>query len=358
VAVLVDREQILASRLSGHHLDQRLPAGSLLEAAGACGIQNTPPGSATVSLFARVEGLNLEDVERALVEDKRLVQVWAMRHSAWVVPSQDMAVFTLGLLPDDEESMRFFLYGLADHVEGSALEAVEAMASALHRELDGHVLTKREMGAALLPHAPDYLKPHLEPSLFTSFGATIARPVALRGLFVFAPRTGNEASFVRADQWLGAFPHADPASARAELVRRYLSFYGPATPEDFAAWAGISQAQAERWSALAGHEAPLERSFLPSGVRLLPPHDPYLGQRPRDQLVADADVRKRIWKPSGMPGTVLADGEIAAIWRQQKKGKRLALTIEPFAAVDREAVEAEAAALGAFLGLEPEVVWG
>jgi hypothetical protein len=213
------------------------------------------------------------------------------------------------------------------------------------------------MGSALLPHAPDYLKPHCTPDEFTSFGATIARPVALRGLFVFAPRTGNEASFVRTDQWLGALPDGDPAAARAELGRRYLRCYAPATADDFAEWAGISPAQAQRSLEPVDEEPPLDRPFPRRGVRLLPPHDPYLGQRPRELLVPDEAARKTIWRPQGMPGAVLANGEIVASWRQRKKARRVMLTVESFAPVDRDAVEGEAIALGDFLGLEADIAW-
>ena len=37
-------EQVRAHRLRAHHLDRRYPASRILEAAGACGLQNSPPG--------------------------------------------------------------------------------------------------------------------------------------------------------------------------------------------------------------------------------------------------------------------------------------------------------------------------
>lgn len=46
-------DEIIASRLRAHHLDERLSYNSLLDAAGACGIQNSPPGSALTALHAR-----------------------------------------------------------------------------------------------------------------------------------------------------------------------------------------------------------------------------------------------------------------------------------------------------------------
>ena len=67
------RDQVLAFRLAQHHLSQRLSRGSQVEVAGACGIQNTPPGAAALALHARVTGLTPTDVERALAVDKTLL---------------------------------------------------------------------------------------------------------------------------------------------------------------------------------------------------------------------------------------------------------------------------------------------
>ena len=46
-------DEIIAFRLRAHHLDERLSHNSLLDAAGPCGIQNSPPGSALTALHAR-----------------------------------------------------------------------------------------------------------------------------------------------------------------------------------------------------------------------------------------------------------------------------------------------------------------
>jgi hypothetical protein len=37
-----------------------------------------------------------------------------------------------------------------------------------------------------------------------------------------------------------------------------------------------------------------------------------------------------VWKTVGEPGTVLADGRIAGIWRPRKSGRRLTITVTAF----------------------------
>jgi hypothetical protein len=148
-------------------------------------------------------------------------------------------------------------------------------------------------------------------------------------------------------------------------VRRYLRLYGPSTSEDFAGWAGVAEPFARRaWAAvqdsltevdfggrrcavLAEDAEALVSSPPPRGLRLLPPHEPWLQQRDRTTAVPDTALHRRIWKHTGNPGVVLRDGEAAGLWRDQKKGRTLRLTVEPVATLsgrDRAAVEAEAAA--------------
>src|SRR5918999_2329851 len=72
--IRVYRTQVVAFRLSGHNLHARLPPGSIVEAAAACGIQDTPPGSAALALHARVTGLTADAVDPALTVDKTLLE--------------------------------------------------------------------------------------------------------------------------------------------------------------------------------------------------------------------------------------------------------------------------------------------
>src|SRR3989475_5059893 len=90
------RPQILAFRRHVGALDERLPRGrrSLRRAAWA-GLQDSMPRAALLSIHARVEG-----TEPSTLEDPSLVQLWGPRYSAYVVAARDVAVFSLGRLPD------------------------------------------------------------------------------------------------------------------------------------------------------------------------------------------------------------------------------------------------------------------
>lgn len=365
----VSRDQIRALRLRAHNLVEPLRGGAALPAAaGVCGVQNTPPGSGELALAARVDGLTRPAFDRAVAKDKSLVQVWSLRGSPYYVPSVDLPVFTRAILPDDEESWRVAVSGFRTVLDSNGLTAVDVVrrvARATCAVLDRRTLTKRQLGEALAPHMPPALRPWFAADTFSEFTAVLVRAVSATGSICIAPRRGKEASFVRTDQWLpGPVPALGLAAARRELVRRFLRSQGPSTVDEYASWAGISVGLARRSWATIQHDLvgvtvdgqhramlPEDRAELggaepPRGLRLLPPHDPYLMAPDRDTLVEGRDRQKYLWRATGNPGAILFHGDIVGGWRARKAGRTLRLVLEPFGDLPvaaRRAVEPAAA---------------
>src|SRR2546423_12599702 len=88
------------------------------------------PRAALLSIHARVEG-----TEPSTLEDPSLVQLWGPRYSAYVIPARDLAVFTLGRLPDEVGPRR----------------VAEDLAARVRGQLRGGRMTDREAGRALGP---------------------------------------------------------------------------------------------------------------------------------------------------------------------------------------------------------------
>ncbi len=385
----ITRRQALAFRLDSHHLAERLEPGSLSAAAGACGLQNTPPGAAALALHARLNNLEAQDVTQALEQDKSLLQAWSLRASPYIFPLDDWTFFTLGLLPEDEDSTRFFIYAVEAALAKtgvSAMQVVDWVAVALLDALDGQALTKDALGVDLARRTAAHLSAAQRlawdsPSWYAagqSLGESVVRfalPImALKGLCCHGERRGEQAYIVRCDQWINHPPKpSDRLQAQAGLVRRYLHCFGPSTPRHFGEWAGISPNQAaQAWgrieSELAavdfeGHQAwllerDLERMASPrqaEGVRFLPPHDPYKALRDRATLIPDRTLQKTLWKAIGNPGVLLVDGQAAAAWRPSKKGKRLKLAVDSFEPISGSAwaqIESEGRLLAAFRGCD------
>jgi hypothetical protein len=143
-----DRKQILAFRLAGHNLTRRLEHRSVTKAAAACGIQETPLGSSAIAFHARVEKMAPALLDRALLEDRTLVGLWAMRGAPYVVPAKDLGVFTVGALPLDPVSFKQSLGGWSDALESTGLdpfETLERMTAAAQALLDGRTLNVNDL---------------------------------------------------------------------------------------------------------------------------------------------------------------------------------------------------------------------
>ncbi|KXP10372.1 winged helix DNA-binding domain-containing protein [Tsukamurella pseudospumae] len=378
-------DRIIGYRLRAHGLVERADPDALPTAAGRCGIQDSPPGSALLALHARVTGVAPGTLD-ARLDDRALLRTWCMRGAPFVIPVDGAAVFTAGVLPGTEAAVRHFLLGLGpalDDLGMSADGAVAAVAVRTTTVLSGRRLAIGPLGAEVAEAMTAELSP-AQRSVWTADGPWSAgqslgegvvhfclRILTLRGLVCFAPREDDTAPFVLVEEWLGhPLPGPDGDDARAELVRRYLRCYGPSTKADFAAWLGVRAGDAGLWwnlveSDLERVETQAGRAWVhaddleslrtaadPAGTRLLPPRDPYTRARDRSVIVAP-EHHRAVWRTVGEPGTVLIDGRIAGTWRPRKHGKRLTLTITPFAPLSaraRRAVTHEAEQVGTLRG--------
>ena len=152
--------------------------------------------------------------------------------------------------------------------------------------------------------------------------------------------------------------------ARAELVRRYLGAFGPASRADFAGWSGMRVSDfAEAFETLEplrrfrdenGRElldlprAPLPAADTPAPVRFLPKWDSVLLAFADRTRVLPEEYRKTVIAKNGdVAQTFLVDGVVAGRWRQEN-GK---VALEPFAPLPRSVrreLEDEAARLAEF----------
>ena len=318
----LSRPRILAFRRLAGALDQRLPPGpaSLRRAAWA-GLQDSMPRAAVLSIHARVAG-----TEPATWEDPSLVQLWGPRFSVFVVPACDLAVFSLGTMPDDAKGRH-------------RAETIAAdLAAALGDERVGH----QEAGGRL----------GVDPNRLRYAAAT--GTVLIRWEGARQPTV-----------WIGPAPAMTLREARLELARRYLRGYGPTTPAAFGQWAGIGPRPAtaafealgdsltpvrtpvgDAWILSADEDAVRAEPGPAAAARLLPSGDAFflLQGADRDLLVPDVDRQRELWTSRVWPGALLVDGEIAGTWRRAGA----TLTVQRWRALsdaERAAVEAEAASL-------------
>lgn len=349
------RDHVLAFRARGHHLDRRLPHNQLLVALAQAGVRDVR-SSGLASLHARVDKVTAADMS-ILRESGAVLEVISARGTDTLVPAADVAVFTIGTLPSDEESLRARLkpwLGVLDDSGHTAANAVEATKNAAREALANGPLAVAELSAALTAKLP-----RLSEMCRGRCGAVhIAQ-----GLFDLAGESGlwHQASIGGQRRCIPMSEPTAAASARRDLVRRYLGCYGPSTPAQFAEWCGLGVSDAARSLAeadtvqvrprryLLAEDVPrFESPALSAGVRFLPPRDPYLLDRDRASLIPDRHLQKEVWRATPVDGVVLVDGAPAASWRPKKSGHHLALLIRPFRKLSNDTVAAlssEAAAI-------------
>lgn len=388
VAVELSRDDVVAHRLAVHHLSRRLPWSRMLEAAAACGLQDSPPGSAFLSLAARAEDVTAEALDLAVGQDRTLVRTWSLRGAPFLVPTRDLAVFTTGVLLPTAEGRRRLVMGVGPSLDRLGLtidEAVDLVRAELHDVLSGRRLTITELGVEIATR----ITPHLTPAqqaLWEAEGPYATgqplgegvvhfclRLLTLEQVLLLAPREGRRAPFVLTDEWLPHRPaELDPAAARGELLRRHLRCHGPTTRLGFATWLGVRPGDTAAWWAAVGDEVTevevdgrrgwmltddlreVGRAERPTGVRLLPARDAYTQAGDRSLLLAPAHHRA-LWRGTGDPGALLVDGELVGTWRPRKQGRRLTLRVTLFTeltARQRHDLDVEARGVAALRGAD------
>jgi hypothetical protein len=157
----------------------------------------------------------------------------------------------------------------------------------------------------------------------------------------------------------------DPTEARADILRRYLAAFGPASRRDIVAWSmmhvpeirrALDRLELRRFRDEHGRElldvpgAPLPDAETPAPVRFLPKWDNVLlAFADRTRVLPEQYRRAVIGMNGDVAQTFLVDGFVAGIWRVDD-GR---VVLEPFAALSRPVrreLDDEAGRLETFLG--------
>jgi len=346
----MDAEQVLGFRLARSGLAAR-EARSPAEAA-ACPASDFARDAALLALAARTECLSRDAYGRA-VDAGDLLVAHVIRGAIHALAPDDLALYGRALVAEDDGELGPQLgqqvQRLAAEKGFSPGEALEEVAAATKDSLaNGRSLDKNELHEELRQRVRPDVMPWCK-----NCGSYHVAPMLWRYATVKAGvRLDSERRYRMAKR--GRTP------AASDAVRRFLGFYGPAKAGDFADWAGLAKAHAQRlWDEVAGDLAEVRvgksRGWLMSddigaiesppsaeGVRLIPPGDPYLQKPNRPLLAPDPELRKRLFRPVASPGAVLRDGRLAGLWRVKTKGRKAEVTVEKLGRLARGDLEEEA----------------
>jgi hypothetical protein len=369
------------------------PAAVPVDSAAVAGVVDglvvlhaTDPATIYLSISARLPGVGVDDVDRALFDDRTVFRTLAMRRTLFLTTPETAPVVegSSSRAVAANERRRLVAY-LTDAGIDGAEDLVEQVAAevlaVLDRDEAAEGLSARELVAAV---------PRLGTRIVFGRGTRQETELSLTsrllGLLAVEGRlirgrpvggwTNRLYRWHHRDRWWpeGRGPTAGLAEdeASAALVERYLATFGPATVDDLVWWTGWTKTKARR--AVAGLDvvevevepeggAPGAPGLLlaadadavdPDGVgpwaALLPALDPTpMGWKERAWFLGEH--QGPLFDRSGNIGpTVWADGRIVGGWAQRPDGEVVVELLEDVGGDHRALIEAEAARVQRFVG--------
>ena len=368
---VAERRVRLAAR---HHLTPRASAGAGAAAgdvtgavADIVGLHGTDPASVYLAAWART-GASPAVIEEALYTERSLVRMLGMRRTVFVVPAGLVPVIQAACTDQIAERMRRDLSRLVQ-TSGIAPDGASWLKEAGEATVQALAARGSATGAEL---ARD--EPRLRAQLTYAEGKSYGGPVnvttrlltllAAEGLIVRGrPRGGWTSSQVT---WSAAAaqPCLPAAAARAELARRWLHAFGPASPADLQWWAGWTAGQVRE--ALGQLElAQVDLDGTP-GVMLAADEDTPPAAEPRAALLPALDPtamgwRDRAWyvgehapalfdRSGNIGPTAWWHGRIVGGWAQRKDDEIAVRLLEDVGRAASAAIAAEAQRLREWIG--------
>jgi hypothetical protein len=298
------------------------------------GLQAQEPRPPFVGLWSRVEGFARRDLIGAL-GDGSVVRGMLMRATLHAVSAADFRAFRAAVQP----VLSGAFAGVNKRITGGVdIDAVVPVAREL---LASRPRTFNELRALLSERFPDVNPRGLGYAARTHLPLTMVPTVDRWGF----PR---DARFALAE--------AGEDEAPEPLVRRYLAAFGPASAADAQTWSGLrglapvleAMDDLERFEDERGRtlfdlaDAPRPDADAPAPVRFLPEFDNLvLAHADRTRLLEEQHRPRVVTKNLRVKATILVDGRVAGTWKSERKGKKAALALEPFARLRK----ADAAAL-------------
>ncbi|MER5551471.1 winged helix DNA-binding domain-containing protein [Streptomyces sp. NPDC002793] len=332
-------------------------------------LHSTDAATVYLSVCARLTVPEVGAVERALYEDVSLVRLLSMRNTLFTMSTDIAPAVTASNARAVAAKERRKLVAhlreadsglderwLAD-TEQQTLAALTARGHATGSELSAAVPALRTKITVF---------PGTRQETVQGVASRVLRVLAADGRIRRArPRgswTSSQFRWTAASPW----PPSDPAAARADVTRRWLHAYGPASEADLKWWTGwgvrdtraalaaVGAEEVQLGSGAAGWVAPGDLAAEPAPepwAALLPGLDPSaMGWADRG-FQLPVDHRAALFDRAGNVGpTVWSNGGIVGGWAQRANGEVVWRLLSDVGRETAQLIEAEAARLTAWAG--------
>jgi hypothetical protein len=232
----------------------------------------------------------------------------------------------------------------------------------------GRSLTRREIGEVLQRKRIDARGQRL---------AYIMMHAELKGLVCSGPLSGKQHTYALLEERVPHAPKLDRDEALEALARRYFTSHGPATPQDFSWWSGLTVADTKRGAEMLTGElihidVDGKRYFLSAKlpdatirrpvVHMLPNYDEHVVAY-RDHtpsLDPRAPAALENWGNALTAHLVSLNGLVLGGWRRTVEGAEIVVRMDlpiPLSNPERAGVKRELQRYGEFLGLPVTLHW-
>lgn len=329
----------------------------------------TDAPSVHLSIWARTTDVTPDDIDRSLYVDRSLIKQLAMRRTLFVFPREVLpavlASASARVAASEGARMARELVRAGITNDGAAWldRAGEEVMAVLAQ--DG------ALSAAQLRRAV----PRLDVTVGSTGNETWSAPQILTllgatGTIMRGPVTGrfplNRPLWTLTGDWLGepATP-SDPASGYRELVRQWLSRFGPGTEDDIVWWLGSTKATvrtalAELGAVRVTLDGPVPGWVLPGDLETTPNPEPWTALLPpldptvmgwKDRRFYLGEHSDALFDTRGNAGTTAwVDGRIVGCWVQDGHGAVQLRLLEPLPRWATASLCAQAEALTDWLG--------
>jgi hypothetical protein len=350
-----------------HHLAAKARASTVVDAAeGVVALHSTDPASVFLSLRARTTSATPKDIEAALYEQRSLLRMLGMRRTMFVVPTEFAPILQEACTRAIAEQQR---KRYAQLVEQAGVGDARLLAEIAEETLAALEKRGEATGTQLSTDVPRLRTPVTLQGVTQNITTWVLFQLAADGQIVRGrPRgawTSSQYHWSPVDRWLpNGQREVVAAQARTDLVRRWLTAFGPGTMDDLRWWTGWTAAQVKAALAAIGPtEVDIDRGtglVLPGDdeptrkpapwVALLPALDPTaMGWSKRAWYVGEHTTA--LFDRSGNIGpTVWCDGRIVGGWAQRADGRVVHRLLEDVGSTAAKAVAEEANRLTEWIG--------
>lgn len=332
-------------------------------------LHSTEPATVLLSCWSRVDGVTVVDVERALYVERSIVKQLAMRRTLFVFP-RDLLPAVWGSAALRTAGTERGKMAKDAVLAGFATDGHAWLDEARRRVVDLLADLPEGLQATDIRQAVPFIDVRVAVSAGSSWTSSrVLTHLGATGDLVRAVNTGHwrtsRPRWTLMRHWLDDVPEPlTPAEGYRELVRRWLTTFGPGTEADVVWWLGATKGIVR--TALADLDA-VQVSLdgggtgwvLPDDVDEAPPAEPWaallpvldptvMGWKERDFYLGPHGPA--LFDRNGNAGTTAwVDGRIVGCWVQDAEAVVAVRLLEEVSDDARGALAAEAARLTAWL---------